>query len=422
MRYLILAAACLACGGGGDAGESAEPTMEVASAEGVATALGDGRETLSPEELEAGRLDGSWRQYADTSARGADASGPPDAPGRTSPDTTESWEDIAPSSVSVDRVRVPLSGDVEGPSVLAVQILLDRALFSPGVLDGRWGKNTEKAVFWLQKREGLDATGTVDRATLARLRELADASGSLVSSHTLSDGEVSGEYLEIPDDIYAQAKLECMCYRSQAEKLAERFHVTRTLLEKLNPGVDLNAVGAGESLNVPQVREMGDWWLDVGQRAAANSGKADPGTPSGATKVAKIVISDGGHWVHAQDASGRILYHFPSTLGSEYAPSPSGDYSVTAIAWDPTWHYQPDLLTGEDPSKEDAIIPPGPNNPVGIVWMQLSKEHYGIHGTSAPETIGYVTSHGCVRLTNWDAAFLGRRISGGVEVDFVDGS
>jgi lipoprotein-anchoring transpeptidase ErfK/SrfK len=136
-------------------------------------------------------------------------------------------------------------------------------------------------------------------------------------------------------------------------------------------------------------------------------------------KVAEIVVSDGGHFVHGVDASGRVIYHFPSTLGSEYAPSPDGEYRVTSIAHDPTWHYQPDLLTGEPDDRDDAVIAAGPNNPVGVVWMALSKPHYGIHGTSAPETIGYVTSHGCVRLTNWDARFLADHADAGVPVRFT---
>jgi lipoprotein-anchoring transpeptidase ErfK/SrfK len=136
--------------------------------------------------------------------------------------------------------------------------------------------------------------------------------------------------------------------------------------------------------------------------------------------VAEIVISDGGHYLHAVDSAGVVLAHFPTTLGSDYAPSPEGAFTITAIAPDPTWHYQPDLLTGVNDWEDPAVIPAGPNNAVGVVWMQLSKPHYGIHGTSDPESIGYVTSHGCVRLTNWDARLLSQRIQPGVEVHFRD--
>jgi lipoprotein-anchoring transpeptidase ErfK/SrfK len=190
-----------------------------------------------------------------------------------------------------------------------------------------------------------------------------------------------------------------MCYRSLGEKLAERFHTTPALLEKLNPEVRLDDLAAGAMLQAPAVRDT---------------------TMAAADSVARIVISDGGRFLHAVDASGRILYHFPTTLGSSYAPSPNGNLQVTAIAPDPTWHYQPKLLTGEPDDRPDAVVPAGPNSPVGVVWMALSEPHYGIHGTGSPETIGYDTSHGCVRLTNWDASFLSKRIHEGMPVEFRD--
>ncbi|HET7322107.1 MAG TPA: L,D-transpeptidase, partial [Longimicrobiaceae bacterium] len=126
------------------------------------------------------------------------------------------------------------------------------------------------------------------------------------------------------------------------------------------------------------------------------------------------------HYVNALDGSGKVLFHFPSTLGAAYSPSPTGKFHVTSITPDPKWYYQPDLLTGVPDDEEPAMIPAGPNNPVGVVWMALSAPHYGIHGTSAPETIGYATSHGCIRLTNWDAHFLSQRIDAGVPVHFRD--
>lgn len=196
--------------------------------------------------------------------------------------------------------------------------------------------------------------------------------------------------------------MDCLNYESLEEKLAERFHATPALLGRLNPGVDLNSVGTGDRLSVPSVMEDGS------------------SPPAGA--IAKIVISDGAHYVHAVDAHGRVLYHFPSTLGSQFAPSPTGAFTVKSIHPDPMWHYQPGLLTGVPDDEKDAMIPAGPNNAVDIVWMALPKPHYGIHGTKAPETIGYVTSHGCVRLTNWDAKLLSERISAGVAVQFIDGS
>ena len=313
------------------------------------------------------------------------------------PCAAQQWSSISPKAMQGNPIQLPVEGK-SGPAVLGVQVLLDRALFSPGIIDGRWGKNTAKAVRWFQKREGLSGDGTMNRATLQRLREVA-GSGSLVRTHKLSSEDVSGPFVNIPEDMYAKAKMECMCYESLAEKVGEMFHTSPDLLRQLNPGTDLGGLSAGDQIAVPNVRDKS---VDGG-------------------KVAKLVVSDGGHYLHALDGDGRILYHFPSTLGSQFAPSPDGKFSINLIEWDPKWHYQPDLLTGVPDDKKDAMIPSGPNNAVGVVWMDLSKEDYGIHGTSAPETIGYATSHGCVRLTNWDARFLAERIEAGIPVEFTTG-
>ncbi len=131
-------------------------------------------------------------------------------------------------------------------------------------------------------------------------------------------------------------------------------------------------------------------------------------------------MSGQGSFVHALDRAGRILYHFPSTLGSTYDPSPQGSFTITSVTEDPWWHFQPSILAHVPDDKPEARIPPGPNNAVGLVWMDLSAPHYGIHGTKSPETIGYATSAGCVRLTNWDALFLSRRVAKGTPVRFRD--
>lgn len=399
---LLVTAACA-----GDEADSdrvdASTTAEVPAAGDIrsATALASGSAELSADEIEAGRLDPSWRRYADADTTGRDR-GTDMAP---SPDSAESWEDISPSSVNAPP-SLPIHGDVAGPSVAKIQILLDQARFSPGIIDGRWGKNTEKAVYWFQKANGIEATGRVDGRTLDAIGARARASRQ-VREHTLTEADVEGPFEALPDDVYERAEKPCLCYESLQEKLSEMFHSTPELLEQLNPDVDLGTVAAGQVLQVPAVEPFR---LD----------DLPAGNYTGGGEVARLVISDGGHYVHALDPAGSILYHFPSTLGSDYAPSPSGELSLQSITFDPTWHYQPDLLTGVDPSREDAVLPAGPNNAVGVVWMQLSREHYGVHGTSAPETIGYATSHGCVRLTNWDAALLGQRVPESTPVEFRD--
>jgi lipoprotein-anchoring transpeptidase ErfK/SrfK len=373
---------------------SGNEVVEVRSeppAEQPAAALADWDARLPEDQLTSGRLDNEWHRVVTLDSFEADGAAP----------NPESWDDISPEAVNLRATHLPLHGDVAGPSVLTVQILLDRALFSPGIIDGYWGKNTEKAVYWLQHRERLPRTGRVDQETFELLAELAGTPTELVRAHTLSASDVEGPFVQIPEDIYEKAELDCLCYESLTEKLGEMFHTSPAMLRQLNPGVQLDRLSAGDRINVPHVRD-------------ANAGRG--------AEVARLVVSDEGFYVHALDVEGRILFHFPSTLGSTYDPSPRGDYQVTSITRNPDWHYQPALLAHVDSSEPDAIIPAGPNNAVGLVWMALSIPHYGIHGTSAPETIGYATSAGCVRLTNWDALFLADRISRGVAVEFRDTS
>lgn len=398
LLMILLATACrVADDEDGDAAERSDVAVQEDGR--VATAMASGSDHLSAEEVEAGRLEMDWREWIERDTTGtvpADSAAPDSVPPGS---TAESWEDISAETVNSGPAALPVYGDVAGPSVLRVQVLLDRAVFSPGIVDGRWGRNTEKAVYWLQRREGLRATGHVDQATWERLQQLGGQPSEIVRAHQLTEDDVAGPFVTLPEEYYDRRDMECQCYESLAEKLAEQHHTSEDLLRALNPDVDLNAVTAGMTLNVPAV--------------------ARP-QPAGTDAVSRIVISDGGRYLHALGADGRILYHFPATLGSDYSPSPTGEYSVTNIAPDPSWHYQPELLEGVADDEPDAVLPPGPNNAVGVVWMQLSRPHYGVHGTSAPETIGYTTSNGCVRLTNWDAQYLSRAIAAGTPVQFRD--
>jgi lipoprotein-anchoring transpeptidase ErfK/SrfK len=310
----------------------------------------------------------------------------------------ERWEDISAATANAGTYRLPAGRGHAGPSVLHVQVLLNRAFFSAGMLDGRWGRNTQNAVTWLQAREGLPQTGAVDSATYARLAQLA-GEGPTVRQHVVTEDDVRGPFVQIPADIYAHARLRCSCYESVTEKLTEVFQTHGDLLRRLNPGVVLDSVAAGDTLHVPQVRDT----------AAA---------PSGAVK--QIVVSGRGNYLQALDSAGRILYHFAATLGSTIDPSPDGDFRVTSIHPNPWWNYQPRLLAHVPDDRPNALIPPGPNNAVGRVWMSLSAPHYGIHGTKSPETIGYAESAGCVRLTNWDVVFLSGRVAPGTPVTFRD--
>lgn len=322
-------------------------------------------------------------------------------PDRSVPDSvlvrevSESFEDITPSRVN-QRPVLPIPTGEGGPSALHVQILLDRARFSPGVLDGKWGQNTDKAIYWFQHAYGLPPTGQMDSYTYDRLVSLTPEA-PLVKKFRVTSEVMEGPFVDIPSDVYARSELGCLCYESPAELLGERFHATREVLAQLNPHLDLDSLREGMTLWAP------------------NLGAA---IPARALPVARIVISKQGSYTQALDVAGRILFHFPSTLGSGYDPSPEGDFHVTAVTFDPYFHYQPDLFHEVPDQEPTAMLPKGPNSPVGVVWMALSKAHYGIHGTSSPESIGYTSSHGCVRLTNWDARRLARQVRERTSVEF----
>ncbi|MDT0631082.1 L,D-transpeptidase family protein [Rubrivirga sp. S365] len=386
---LLLALTVAGCqSGGADVDPAAPPTTdERGGADAAVTTTGD--DTV-PTDLETSRYVGRGRAQA-----GVDTTGQADA-ARSNPETLD---DVASADWS-GPLYLPLGGDVEGPSVVKLQVLLDRAGFSPGQIDGRWGDNTELAVAWLQKVEGLKTTGIVDAATVEALARRAGSPSELATTRQLTADDVEGPFKTIPSDVYERAEMDRLGYESLGEKLGEEFHVAPELLARLNDGADLDGLSAGDELLVPNV-------LDE---------------PRSSGDVASLEIFGESGYIHALDADGNVLFHAPVVVGSSYDPSPEGEFTVTSVTRDPWWHYQPSILAGVPDDLPDARLPPGPNNAVGVVWMALSKEHYGIHGTKAPETIGYASSAGCVRLTNWDASHLAGRVSDGTPVRFRDES
>ena len=282
-----------------------------------------------------------------------------------------------------------------GPVVVRAQILLDRARFSVGAINGKATKNTALAIQWFQKSQNLPATSMLDPVTYSRLVQVAGPAPP-VRKVVVDADMIAGPFVQLPKDVYAQAALSCLCYASVSEKIAERFHSSIEMMRKLNPGVGFAALAPGDSIWAPALE------------------------PVGAAKVvARIRVSKTGNYVHALAADGSIVFHFPSTLGSRYDPSPTGKFRVTGIAWDPVFKYDPTLFSDVPDHKPGAMLPPGPNSPVGKVWIALSKAHVGIHGTPNPETIGFASSHGCVRLTNWDATRLGKATINGIPVEFT---
>lgn len=358
------------------------------AASGAFTTLGDDR-LPTQAALDSARYVGRGRRQVGVDTAGLAAAA------RSNPETLE---EIGTARDWSNRLHLPLGGDVAGPSVLKLQVLLDRAGFSPGEIDGRWGDNTELAVSWFQKSAGLPATGIVDEATVRALGQKAGRTDQLVVTRRLTAEDVEGEFVELPEDVYERAELDRQGFESLAEKLGETYHASPDLLARLNDGVDLDGLQAGDSLRVPNVM----------------------GAPRVNGDVSRVVISAAAGYLHALAADGRVLFHAPVTVGASYDPSPEGELQITSVTPDPWWHYQPAILESVPDDEPSARLPPGPNNAVGVVWMALSKEHYGIHGTSAPGTIGYASSAGCVRLTNWDARRLAEMVGPGTVVRFRD--
>jgi lipoprotein-anchoring transpeptidase ErfK/SrfK len=309
----------------------------------------------------------------------------------------------APQGGSVQRVsfspqdvdRATFSPDAAAsnertPAVLRAQILLDRARFRPGVIDGVMGENVRQAVAAFEAANNLAVDGQLDQAVFDKLT--ATDNRPVLVEHTLSADDVAGPFLEtIPSDLEGQAKLERLGFTKVEEKLGERFHMTPELLRALNPEAKF---AAGEKIRV----------ADVGV------GKL--------TEVAKIEVDKSEVAVKAYDGAGKLVAFYPATIGSETLPTPDGSMTVKAVAKNPDYTYDPKKLNS---GKADKLltIKPGPNNPVGAVWIDLTKDTYGIHGSPEPHLIGKRSSSGCVRLTNWDATELAGAVKAGVPVVFV---
>ena len=280
------------------------------------------------------------------------------------------------------------------PTVLKAEILLDRAHAPPGVIDGRFGSNFAKAVATFQTVRGLPVDGKLTRQVWDELG--GDNAAPVLGLYTITSTDIAGPfYPDLPADYALQAQLPDLGYRSAAEMFGERFHMDKKFLKALNPGVDMAI--AGNTIVVAQVESM----------------------PL-ASQIRRIDVDKGKGQVLAYDPNGNLVVAYPATIGSDELPSPSGSYVVRGVAPHPTYTYDPVKNFQQGNNVKKLILPPGPNNPVGAAFIALSKPTYGIHGTPDPSKIDKTRSHGCVRLTNWNAQELARLVKVGVPVNFID--
>ncbi len=339
--------------------------------------------------------------------------------------------------------------DDQPREVMQAQVVLDRLGFTPGVVDGKQGASTRNAIMGFQEANALPLSGIIDPATQQLLARWSNIPATRIV--TIPADFAAGPFAPLPKDAADQAKLPALGYETLEEKLAERFHTTIETLKLLNPGgvpagatsaaqpspaatfepapaasaspastspaSAVTTFAAGQQIRVPNV---GGDVIDPAQveDTAWRTTLAHLGVGSNQPKAARIVVSKSKGSLKVFDAADKLVGMFTATMGSSKDPLPLGNWKINGVARNPPFHYNPKLFWDVSDTKEKQLLPPGPNGPVGVAWIDLSKPHYGIHGTPAPETIGRAESHGCVRLTNWDVARLAQMVSGSTKVLF----
>lgn len=296
--------------------------------------------------------------------------------------------------------------------IARAEILLDRDHFSPGEIDGNEGDNFRKALQAFQTTHNLPSTGKLDPETWSAL--VKGAPESLLRDYRISSADVAGPFAKrLSAKLEQMAKLHGLPYRSSVQEIAEKFHMSERLLRRLNPGARFDR--AGTVIIVPDVPPMQ-------LRATRYTVEAVPPTKEKAEgrSVATIIVDKSARDLRVYDKDGKLLAFYPATIGSEEKPAPTGTFAVRRVAWNPFYHYDPKFKWKGVHTQRKLTIKPGPKNPVGLVWMDLTAPSYGIHGAPQPGLIGKTESHGCIRLTNWDAVDLASMVHKGTVVKLED--
>ena len=327
----------------------------------------------------------------------------------------------------------PITGEL-----FHAQVLLDSAGFSPGVIDGRKGTSLTQAIKGFQEAKGLRTSGKLDTPTRQALLQQSRPSTAMVK---LTADDVSGPFVyPFPKKPEDQAKLKFMGYRNMLEKVAERYHTTPATVVALN-GPD-KLIGPGQTLRLPNVAPRSrDYSGTINDKQKqllnvdGNQPQADFIVVDKSDGTLKVYKSGGAATASSDHSkadknstskqgspgvpSGTLVAQFPVTTGSGHDPLPLGTWKTATYSFLPPFNYQPDLFWDVADDKAEQKLPPGPNGPVGVAWLDLTKEHYGIHGTNEPQTIEHTESHGCLRLTNWDVMRLSRMLKPGFTAYFV---
>jgi lipoprotein-anchoring transpeptidase ErfK/SrfK len=327
---------------------------------------------------------------------------------------------ICLAGASLGPAEVLQAGTKPRPSIdytiLHAQVVLDHLGFSPGILDGREGQSLTAALKGFQTSRGLPVTGTLDPQTLEALNPYRAMRPTKTLS--LSADALAGPYVNpLPKDPAKQTKLESLAYARPLEKLAEMFHTTPEVLVELNPGGKTIEVGA-EFIFPNALPTSREYPADLKPewRKTLNDLNVEAVQP----EAEYIVVDKSEKVLKVFDKSDRLVAQFSATMGSGHDPLPIGTWKINGADTNPKFHYNPDLFWDAKKGDEAAMLPAGPNSPVGVVWLDLSKEHYGIHGTPEPQNIGRTESHGCIRLTNWDVARLALMVKPGTKAIFQE--
>jgi lipoprotein-anchoring transpeptidase ErfK/SrfK len=338
--------------------------------------------------------------------------------------------DLTPDGVNAAELQTQ-KGQIAKPVLVKAQVLLDRAKFSPGVIDGTEGSNLTKAIAAFERQNGLSEDGKLDPETWAKLKEASP--DPVLVEYTISEDDVRGPFTpKIPRKLEEQADLEQLGYTDPVELLAEKFHIAEDLLKLLNRGRKLDQAGSvivvpnvGDAVTTrvasgpKNVRQVNDKSKQAAQTSAPKKATS-PEASGSLPRVVKVEVDKKRRELRAISEDGSLIAVYPASIGSEEKPAPSGDTKVTGIVRKPTYTYNPKYQFKEVKATKKFTVHPGPNNPVGLVWIALTGEGYGIHGTPEPRNVGKTASHGCVRLTNWDALELASMIDKGTSVVFLD--